>query len=158
MEVNEPDGSSPDKELVVPFTLIATDWLTHGNRYWLEFVNGRAAYSASESVVGQNLNYTAIRAVVQRHLTISKRVKPWFGVGLVVSRSSFSARHTKSNDGFLVQKFDDRSSNSLGLILNSTIDFQLEKKWYLGVKAEQTFSPSSGVNSLGAGVFLLHLL
>lgn len=160
MKITEPDGRTPNRETMTPFTLIATDWLAYGNgnRYWIEYVNGSTSYSASEEVVGQNLNYSALRVIIQRHLNLGKHIKPWFGVGLSISRSTFRIRHTKTDDGFLKQQFDDRTSNRLGLIFNAAIDYQVEKKWFLGIKAEQTFNPSVSVNTLGAGIFLLHLL
>jgi len=157
VSVTEPDGKNPDKEQMIPLTLIATDWLSFGNRYWLEYVNGKAAYKASEVIVGQNVHYSALRAIIQRHLNISKQIKPWFGIGLVISRTTFETRHTQADDGFLIQKFDDRTSHSLGLILNTTIDFNIEKNWYVGFKAEQTFNPDVSVNTRGAGLFILYL-
>ncbi len=157
MSVTEPDGSNPDKEQMIPLTLIATDWLPYGNRYWLEYVNGKAAYESSEVIVGQNVHYTALRAIVQRHINVSNQIKPWFGIGVVVSRATFETRHTKADDGFLIQKFDDRVSHSLGLIINATIDFKIEKNWYAGFKAEQTFNPNVSVDTRGAGLFFLYL-
>jgi len=43
VDVTDPDGSNPDKETMIPLTLIVTDWLAFGNRYWLEYTNGKTS-------------------------------------------------------------------------------------------------------------------
>jgi len=158
VKISEPDGASPESERMIPITLIATDWLPMGNRYWFEFINGQASYGASNNAVGQNLDYTALNLVVQRNIPLNKHVKPWFGAGLSLSRSLFRTRHTKTSDGFLIDSFEDRARNSLGILFNTTIDFELERNWFLGFKAEQTFNPKLSIDSFGSGIYILHLL
>ena len=42
---------------------------------------------------------------------------PWLGLGLDLSRSDYSKRHTVDSDGFLLERFSDRDETGLGLVI-----------------------------------------
>ncbi len=158
MAVDDPKGLNPDSQSVVPVNLIMTDWLSNGRRYWVDLLFSDAAYNSSPNQIGQNVRYTSLRTLVQKNIKLLDSIKPWIGVGFEWSYTSYSSRHTKSIDGFLLDKFDDRSEFNLGLVFNLTADWELKNNWYLGMKLEQLYNLENNINARGGSAFLLYLL
>lgn len=157
MEVADPDGANPDAGSTVPANLIVTDWLPGGNRYWLELLHSKKSYQPTETEVGQNVRYTGFRALFQKNFRFDSSISPWLGAGLSISQTSYKTRHTKTSDGFLLEKFDDRSSNTIGFMINAVIDWELNSDWLAGIKADQTFNFGHNLNARGVAMYFLYL-
>jgi len=157
IDIDEPDGGSPQASSTVPINLIVTDWLVSGSRYWLELFHVKNSYQASETIVGQNIRHTTLRAYIQKNLKVSPKFSPWLGAGLTVSQTRYSTRHTEASDGYLLQKLDDRSSNTLGFVINAVVDWEVKRNWFAGLKADQTFNFGNNLNARGAAMYFLYL-
>ena len=158
MGVDDPEGLDPDSQSVVPINLMLTDWLPDGKRYWLDLVFSEAAYASATNKIGQNVRYTSLRALIQKDIKLIPKIIPWVGVGLEMSQTKYNTRHTKASDGFLLEKFEDRSLVNLGLVLNLTSDWELKNNWFLGFKMEQVFNPENNINARSMSAYFLYTL
>lgn len=158
MAADNPEGLNPDPQSVIPVNFIMTDWLPNGTRYWLDLLFTEAAYTASPNQIGQNVRYTSLRSLLQKNLKLTSTIRPWLGMGLEFSYTTYGARHTKASDGFLLEKFDDRSEFNIGVVFNLTTDWELKNHWFLGMKFEQLFNLENNINARGASAYLLYIL
>ncbi len=158
MGVDDPVGLNPDAQSVVPLNLMLTDWLPDGKRYWLDLIFAQAAYASAPHKVGQNVRYISLRTFIQKDVKLADKIIPWVGVGLELSQTSYTIRHTKTSDGFLLEKFGDRSRLNLGLVFNLTADWELKNNWFIGMKIEQVFNPENNLNTRGGFAYLLYHL
>ncbi len=151
--VDDPAGSTKAAVDVQPLTLIYTDWLPGGLRYWAEGYYARTTLDAGGSDVGQNVRRYGARLALQRNLRWGQW-SPWLGVGADLSRNRYSIRHTVDSDGYLLNTYADRSATALGISAHIVTEWALARDWDLSAKLEQVIPVSGGIfeTSLSVGV------
>ncbi len=153
--VDDPAGSTAAKWAVQPFTLIYTDWLTSGLRYWAEVYYHTASLDAGPNKIGQDVSRSGARLSVQRGVNLGGW-SPWLGAGLVVSRDDYSGRHTEDEDGFLLSAYADRAETGVGLALQAVSEWPLSRQWDLSAKLEQVIPVSGGVGETALSFGILY--
>jgi len=155
LAMDDPDGSTKAAVGVQPLTLIYTDWLPRGWRYWAEGYYFRTSLDASTSDIGQDASRIGARLAVQRNVQWGKW-SPWLGVGLDISRNHYSKRYTVDSDGFLLNAYPDRSSTALGITAHIVSEWALARDWDLSTKLEQVFPVNGGITETSLSVGVLY--
>ncbi len=155
MTIDDPDGATKMAVEVQPFTLIHTDWLTRGLRYWVEGYRARATLDASDSDIGQEVNRTGLRLALQHNVRWGER-SVWLGVGIDAARRRYTNRYTIDDDGFLKDPYPDRSATAVGVSAHVMSEWALASHWDLSTKLEQTVPLSDGVVETSLAVGLLY--
>ncbi len=155
LSIEDPDGASASENGVQPFRVIVADWLRGDIRYWGELFFQSATLSASQMNIGQTVGQYGVQLSAQKNLKVGGHWYPWLGVGVDLSRVSYSRRHTIDSDGFLQNRFSDRNEIDLGIIVNLISETELNRDWDVGAKLEQRFSLSGGIKQLSLSLFLL---
>lgn len=154
--VDDPDGDTKNDWAFQPLTLIYSDWLISDIRYWSEGYYYKAVLDATDTDIGQDIQRYGIRFSAQKSFRIAKYWAPWFGGGFDVSNIDYSVRHTKDDDGFLIEKFPDRSELSVALLLNLVSEWSLARDWSISVKLEQSIPISGDVIDTAATMAVLY--
>lgn len=155
LAVDDPAGSTEAKWSVQPLTLIYTDWLSGGLRYWAEVYYHTASLDAGPGSVGQDVSRLGGRFSVQRSVNVGGW-SPWLGAGVAVSRDSYSARHTEDEDGFLLSAYPDRDETGFGVVLQAVNEWELSRQWDLSAKLEQLIPVSGGVSETALSFGVLY--
>jgi hypothetical protein len=155
LAVDDPDGSTKAAVDVQPITLIYTDWLPRGWRYWAEGYYIRATLDASVGDIGQQVSRIGARLAVQRNVQWGKW-SPWLGAGLDLSRNHYSKRYTVDSDGFLLNTYTDRSSTAVGITAHIVSEWALARDWDLSTKLEQVFPVNGGITETSLSVGVLY--
>jgi hypothetical protein len=155
VSVDDPDGDTETTTGVQPFGLVYTDWFVGDIRYWTEAFYYAAELDASSDKIGQDVERYGVRFSLQKSFRIIQAWAPWFGLGLDVSKIDYTLRHTKDNEGFLLQRFDDRSETGVSLLVNVVSEWPVGQAWSVGLKLEQSV-PLSGdtTDFLASGILL----
>ncbi|MEJ2347118.1 MAG: hypothetical protein P8090_17280 [Gammaproteobacteria bacterium] len=103
---------------VQPLTLIYTDWLPGGLRYWAEGYFARTNLDAAAGKVAEDVSRYGIQFAVQRNFRWGWW-SPWLGVGMDVSRNRYSKRYTVDSDGYLLATYPDRSTTAVGISVHA---------------------------------------
>lgn len=151
--VEDPDGPTQSEVDMQPFTLIYTNWLPRGWRYWAEAYYFATALTANAGDIRQDVSRIGARLALQRNLHLG-RWSFWAGAGLDVSRNEYTSRYSVDNDGFLLNTYPDRTNTAWGINAQIISEWPLAKDWDLAAKLEHVFAVSGGITetSLSAGI------
>lgn len=156
MAVDDPDGATKAANSVQPLTLIYTDWLPGGLRYWAEGYFARTSLNAAAGKVAEDVSRYGIQFAVQRNFRWG-RWSPWLGVGMDVSRNRYSKRYTVDSDGYLLATYPDRSTTAVGISVHAISEWALARDWDLSAKLEQVIPVSGGITVTALTLGILYL-
>ena len=145
LSVDDPDGDTESATGGQPVGLIYTDWLFGDFRHWTELYYYSASLDASSKNIGQDVERYGARFSLQKNFRIVQKWAPWVGLGLDVSQAKYTLRHTKTDDGFLDQRFDDRDEVAVALLVNAVSEWTVARNWSVALKLEQSIPLSSDV-------------
>jgi len=156
ISVDDPDGDTKSDLAVLPFNFIYTDWLMGDIRHWTELYYYKTSLDADATNIGQDVERYGIRFSLQKSFRLARSWSPWLGAGIDVSNASYSARHTKDSDGFLIQAYPDRDATDVSLLLNMISEWSLHQDWTLGAKLEQSIPISGDIMEFSAVMTILY--
>jgi hypothetical protein len=162
ISVDDPDGNSKDNWAGQPLNLVYTDWLFSDVKpfsdlkHWTEIFYFKTSLDADENNIGQNLESYGIRFSLQKSFRLTASWSPWFGAGIDVARTRYTARHTRDANGFLLQSFAEREDTGVSLLLNFVSEWSLQEDWSLAAKLEQSFPISEDISQFSAAAVLLY--
>ncbi|WP_455202466.1 hypothetical protein [Kaarinaea lacus] len=156
VSVDDPDGDTKNNLTVLPFNFIYTDWLKGEIRQWTELYYYKTSLDADANNIGQDVERYGIRFSLQKSFRLARSWSPWLGVGIDVSNASYTARHTKDSDGFLIQSFPDREETDLSVLLNMISEWSLRQEWTIGAKLEQSIPTSGDIMEFSAVMTILY--
>ncbi len=146
-----------NSELAWPLTLVSSDRLRLGLRYWAELFRHSTKIKAEDDTIGLRLEQAGVRFSLQKELYLEPGVvTPWFGAGLEWSQYKVSQRHTVDGDGFLVQRFEDVSDSNVSVLVNLGREWEVARDLALGLKAEYAAALGDGPNVGSLGIVLLY--
>ena len=151
--VDDPDGPTESVVDVQPLTLIYTDFLPHGWRYWAEAYYFAATLGGNAGNIREDVSRIGARLSLQYNMHLGKW-SLWLGAGLDLSRNQYTKRYSVDKDGFLLNAFADRSDTAWGMPVQITSEWPLARDWDLSAKLEHVFPASGGISesSLSAGI------
>jgi len=157
--VEDPDGSADSTTEASIFGVVtmpmSRNWPDY--RYWFQVEHKSFELDASTSEVGQDVTSTSLSAIIQRSFSVSSDFRPWLGLGAGAGINDYDGRHTIDEDGFLKDRFDDRSNTSMYLILNAGISFRkLDNGVFIGTSINYERPIDDGIESTNLNVFLLY--
>jgi len=156
VSVDDPAGNTAKEWTLQPLTLIHTNWLIDDIRYWSEFFYYQAVLDPAANKIGQNVEQSGLRVSLQKSLRLTRLWAPWFGVGIGISRVTYTTRHTMDSDGFLLAAWPDREQTSVTLLLNIVSEWPLARNWDIGAKLEQAIPVDGDIGESSALIMLLY--
>ena len=145
LSVDDPDGDTENSTGGQPVGLIYTDWFLGDFRYWSELFYYAGSLDASATNIGQDVKRYGVRFSAQKSFRVMEKWAPWFGLGMDVSQAKYSVRHTKTDDGFLKERFPDRDEIAVSLLVNAVSEWSIARDWSIALKLEQSIPLSSDV-------------
>ena len=158
LSVEDPNGESESKSelfisgiMTLPMDRNYPEW-----RYWFDATYKSFELAPSISNIGQQVSSFSISAVAQRGLNVSSEFRPWLGIGLNLSLDDYENRFLVARDGFISERFSNRSETNLGIVFNVGISlYPLKNGLYFG-SSFSVFSPfENGINSTQLNIFFL---
>ncbi len=156
VSVEDPDGAADDESDIFPWNVVYTDRWLGGFRYWLEGFYQEFTLPASASYIGQDVERYGVRLSAQRKIEWIESLQLWAGAGAILSRDSFTKRFTVDSDGFLADVYPDRDRNHIGVQLDLTSEWSLNRRWDVAGRAYFAPSIGEGVEELGLSVVFLY--
>ena len=156
LSADDPDGDTAVEWGAQPFAVIHTDWFLRGTRYWAELYYQEAVLDAAPDEVGQDVGQYGLRFSVQKDLAVVPGWRTWFGGGVDLSRIRQTKRHVVDNSGFLLERFPDRTSTGVGVVLNAVGEWSLTQHWDIGAKVEQLLPVGDGVTATSFAIVVLY--
>ncbi|WP_455223072.1 hypothetical protein [Kaarinaea lacus] len=156
LQVDDPDGDTNPEWKVQPVNLIYSDWLFGDIKQWTEVYYFDTSLDAGSNDIGQNISSFGVRFSMQKSFRLTKSWSPWFGGGVSISSTKYSARHTRDSEGFLLQRFDDRDEFGVSVLLNFVSEWVLDQEWSLAAKLEQSIPLSDDITQFSAMAVLLY--
>ncbi|MDH5302104.1 MAG: hypothetical protein OEW58_12155 [Gammaproteobacteria bacterium] len=144
--ITDPDGERTTTHSSNLMSLAYSDWWHQDIRYWLQWQLLNADSQARGQEVGQSIQQQSVSLSLQKIWPLHSQFKPWLDIGLQAAYNQYSLRHTISDDGYLQQRFADRSSLSLGLITAMQAQWEMQHDWSVGFRAQQTLVPGNNIN------------
>ena len=155
LTVDDPAGPAETAINAQPLTLIYTDLLSGKLRYWVEGYYFPTTLDASTTDIGQDISRIGAQLALQRNVQW-RQWSPWLGLGIDVSRNSFTHRHTADSDGFLLNSYADRSATAFGISAHLVNEWALTRDWDISAKLGQVFAVSGGMNETSLSVGVLY--
>ena len=155
LHVDDPVGDSEAVYAVQPLKVMYSEWLSGGYRTWFESYYQEASLSADEVHIGQYFQQSGIHFSVQKNIDVARYFKPWFGLGIDLSLGRYTQRHTKDDEGYLLESFSNRLEPTGGLLLYFVSEWQLSKEWSMGGNFLQRISLNQAVTQSSFSLFFL---
>lgn len=157
--VDDPDGNAGDSSessvvgiMTMPINRNFPAW-----RYWFQLGHSSFELDASTDEIAQSVTSTSLEGIIQKGFNVSSEFKPWLGAGVGAAMSDFNDRFTIDSDGFLAERFEDRSSNSAYLILNTGVSSRkLSKGFYVGASLSYKKPLNDGIEATELNLFFLY--
>lgn len=156
VSVEDPDGPADDESEIFPWNVVYTDRWVGGFRYWAEGFYQEFTLAPSTSFIGQDVERYGVRLSAQRKIEWIESLQLWAGAGAILSRDSFSKRFTVDGDGFLASVYPDRDRNHLGIQLDLTSEWSLNRQWDIAGRLLYAPPIGEGVEELGVFVVFLY--
>lgn len=155
-KVSDPGGETASSFVVQPVQVVISDWFKGQNRYWLSFYHQQYSSPASQDHIGQTVQQSGVRAIVQRNIALFSHWMPWVGMGFDAGYGEYRLRHQMDDDGYLTQRFADRSSPGLGFVMNLTSEWRVSRYWSAGFQLEQVIPFGDANRSTSANLLVLY--
>ncbi len=112
------------------------------------FINNKL--SSGNGDYGMKVEGYQITTAWQHNFRVSRRFKPWFGVGLTSNILSYKDRHTTDSDGYLMDYYPNTDETTFSALFMASTDFVLDDNWQIGVNVDYEAAFSEGVSGFGA--------
>ncbi|KAF0190457.1 MAG: hypothetical protein FD165_2690 [Gammaproteobacteria bacterium] len=155
MSVDDPDGATGDEFVVQPLALAYTRKLSGDLRYWLEPYYQAATFDASVDEIGQDLTRFGMRVSFQQYVVPAARFLPWIGAGLDIAHTQYTSRHTIDVDGYLANRFPDRSETGVNLLVNAQREWKLSGNRSVNARIEYLSPIGGDMSSLSVSLVYL---
>lgn len=156
LSAEDPDGDTHSKTSLQPFNFVYADDFSLGVRYWAEGFYQATTLPASSNQIGQDVERYGLRLSLQRKLKMFPTFALWGGLGVHAAMDDFSKRYTVDGEGYLLQRYSDRSSNHFGIQGELVAEWKLKPRWDLAAKAMYAIPFGDGVNDFSVGAFFLY--
>lgn len=156
LSVEDPDGPTSSETDFSLINLFYTDLFLDDYRYWAEFFYHSATLEASTSNIGQDVDRMGLRLSMQKWFNIASAWDFYGGVGAYVSKEDFTNRYTKDVDGFLLQRYNDRSENILGALIEGVASRKVSERWDIMFRAAYEIPFGDGVEAITFSAGLLY--
>lgn len=146
----EPEGNTSREMVVYPLTLNATFNINRINRIVTDLRYVDFDIPAGNGGLGVTVNGYQFSTMFQHQFRLARNFRPWVGGGVVSSIVDTTDRYRTDSDGFLVERFDDRSETSLAGVVSAGLEFEITRQWHLAVEARYERPFSDGLEGYGA--------
>jgi hypothetical protein len=116
--VDDPDGSTERSAALSRIGVVSAYTLNRKTMVESEVFYHSDSYSASRSDIGQKVKGIGLAAQYYRNLPLTRSFQPWVGAGLSLNNFKYSDRYTTESEGFLAQRFEDRNSQEIDLLIS----------------------------------------
>jgi len=145
----EPEGNTADAGVSVPLNIGYELALDKINRLSIIYTGLDFSIEADPGGLGLSVDGYQITTKWERRIRYSRKIKPWFGLGLITNSLTFKDRHTTDENGFLDTLLGDRVETSFSLLLSASMDWEISHKWYVTTNASYQRAISDGLEGYG---------
>lgn len=157
MRVQDPDGPTQSKTRLTPgATLILS--LDTDTRMMVDVYHQTAHLNGTTQDIGQNVTSTGGHLIFQKQFPVTYQWHPWLGIGAGYAQESFTSRYTVDAQGYLANRYPDRSANPVSVVVNGTTDWTLNRSWRLGATVQYEYPLTSGIAGLSVSLMALYQL
>ena len=144
------DGKTNKQIVISPVTLFGEIQTDRINKFHLSWRLLDYHVDASQSgKLGADIYGNQIELTWLRKARLSRKIKPWFGLGLRASYLKSTFRHTIDADGFLDKRFDKHNQTYLAAIIKSHIAWEIRQFWFLDLAVSYDQPLGNGVGGFG---------
>lgn len=145
----EPEGDTDREMVVYPLTLSATFNINRINRIVTDFRYVDFDVPAGKGGLGVTVEGYQFSTVFQHQFRLARNFRPWIGGGVISSIIETTDRFRTDNDGFLIERFDDREETSLAGVISTGLEFEITRQWHLAAEARYEMPFSDGLEGYG---------
>jgi hypothetical protein len=124
------------------------------SRYWIQGQYHSLDFDGSETEIGQSVSGFEVAVLYQSKFRLSRHFKPWLGIGLSVAALDFEDRFITDNQGFLAQRFDDKSETGIAVDFNFTTEIDWFKDYDTGFSFRVSVPTSDVLAKAEAGFYI----
>jgi len=146
-QVNDPDGQTQPTSDDSIVHILYMNQMSRDKRWYAEYYQITVEYEAQANYIGQEVKTKGVNLAFQKRFSFTRSIRPWFGFGVNLTSNEFTKRHTVDEDGYLVQSYDDRSDETLSLLIDAAFDIDLTDDLSLDVRLQHTEPFSDSVIS-----------
>ncbi len=111
---------------------------------------------AGVNKIGQGVESLSIAGSYQWKFKMSRKFKPWLGVGLNINMDELTNRHTIDQDGYLAQTYTDREETSIGINLGASHEWDISDGILMGLNIEYLIPLGESLEGFKIGMSLYY--
>ena len=140
IEVDDSHGTSERESVLHPINIVyVRETPLKRWRYWAEAYYHRTHFDAEPGSLGVTAQQLGASLSLQQALDLSffPQKHIYVGGGLQIAYNRYTKRHNVDNDGFLDERYKDKSKLQQSLLLHLFYELPLKQTWTGGLKLEQ---------------------
>lgn len=154
--VSDPDGTTPSHTDVTYLNLIGVYDAQPDTRYFLQLFKDQYSLDATVTEIGQSVDRKGLNISYQWNTRLTRKWKPWVGIGVGVSKDEYSGRHLIDQDGFRVRNYPDYEDTSINVLLNTATEWNLSSSLNLGLLLQTSYSLNGSMTDATALFYLTY--
>lgn len=138
--VDDPDGDVEDISGLVPLSVSFIYDLNNKTRLYTNLTYIEKELDASTTKIGQDISGYQAVATWQHIFKLSHSMKFYAGGGVTFTQADFEKRHAVDSDGFLVQRYADRSEGFVSAVANISREWEISRSINLGLDVSYQYA------------------
>jgi len=154
--IDDPDG--PTKKTTY-FSLTSLSMLlrvSRTERLLTQLVYYDFKLDASSTDIGQRIDGYSFTGIYQKKFRLTRRFKPWFGIGMSANYYEITSRHTVDADGYLLTSHPNRKTDSLSYIINAGYTHEMSDAWDIDFNVNYVSPFDKGLEYISATGTLIY--
>ena len=157
LRVQDPDGPTQSQNRLTPGATLILG-LDTDTRMMVDVYHQTAHLNGTTQDIGQSVTSTGGHLIFQKQFPVTYQWHPWLGIGAGYAQESFTNRYTVDSQGYLANRYPDRSANPVSVVVNGTTDWTLNRSWRLGATVQYEYPLTSGIRELSVSLMALYRL
>jgi hypothetical protein len=128
------------------------------NKYRLMSVFNYYKFSVDPSgeKIGQNVKGYQIGALVQHIIRVARGLNFYAGGGVAYTNADFTSRHNVDEDGYLLNRYHDRTESFCYLLANVSKEWEVTKSFEIGADVTYQYAIGDGFSGFKGALSLFY--
>jgi hypothetical protein len=113
---------------------------------------------ASTTDIGQTVKNTGLQVSYQTLFRLSTAFKPWVGLGLGISNTSYTNRYIVDSSGYLAGTYQNREETNTNVVVNAADEWKVGESGNIGWLLQLGHSFNSDDNQAGLYLYYTYTL
>lgn len=148
LSIEDPKGDTKDFSGLQPLGFTAIHDVNNKYRIMSTFNYYDFKVDPSGNQIGQKVKGYQISTSMQHIIRVARGMNFYAGGGVAYTNTDFTSRHTVAADGYLQDRYSDRSEDFFSLLANVSKEWEVSKSFEIGADVTYQYGIGDGFSGI----------